>query len=319
MVRWSPAKCGIELLQGNPLTFFRKDVIGTTFRRHIESLIEFLKGKMKSLFIICLVFLSVIFYACNQPAPTQTAFSGKITLDGYGETIDSLYYKVWSDSSWEEFNGYIDTNGLMYTTVLASDSSQYFYDSSGKYSGFELPQIYGKNVVIFDSSLASLPDTMIGNLTYQQHTTFSFQGTSYYLIDNETVVDSGTVVTSFGTFPNCPEIHSNQLIAVGNNVVASSDVVLWLAKGPSDVEQDFYDYYGYLAYSITMAYGVVNGQSWGVGLSKGRLGNIDNSIDKAAKQRNPVVTAKKTAPDMRSLSPMILKGIRKGPSKLVKR
>jgi hypothetical protein len=258
-----------------------------------------------------------MFYACNQPAPTQPAFSGKVSLNGYGETIDSSYYKVWSDSSWEEFNGDTTINGLTYTAVLTSDSSQYFYDSSGNYSGFELPQIYGNNVIIFDSALASLPDTMIGNLTYQQYTTFSFQGTSFILVDNETLIDSGTVVTQFGAFANCPGIQSNQTIVAGNNAVAGSDVVYWLAKGPSLVEQDFYDsYYGYLTYSITMAYGVVNGQGWGVGMSKGQLADMNNSLDKTAKQQNPIVTTKKSVPDMRSLAPMILKGIRRGPSKL---
>ena len=274
---------------------------------------------MKRINVICLLLSSIVFYACNQPGPTQPVFSGTVSLDGYGETIDSSYYKVWSDSSWEQFNGDTTINGLAYTILLASDSSQYFYNASGNYAGFELPQIYGNNIIIFDSSLASLPDTMIGNLTYQQQTTFSFQGISYTLIDDETLVDSGTVVTSFGAFSNCPGIQSNQTIVAGNSAVAASNVVYWLAKGPSVVEQDFYDFYGYLAYSITMAYGVVNGQGWGVGLSKEQLSNINNSSDKAGTGQSPVMASGKPMPDMHSLAPMILKGIRKGPSRLSKR
>ena len=269
--------------------------------------------------MIGLGLISVIFYACNQPAPTQPSFSGKLALDGYGETLDSAYYKVWSDSSWEEFNGDTSINGLTYSTILASDSSQYYYDSFGNYAGFELPQFFGDVIIIFDSALASLPDTMIGNLTYQQETTFSLQGVVFSIIDDETLVDSGTVVTSFGTFSNCPGISSNELIVSEGNVIAGNNVVYWLARGPSDVEQDFYDANGYPIYTVIMWFGVVNGQNWGIGTTKAQLRIHGGSSAESLRRGRESVTASKIVPDMHSLGPIILKGIRRAPSKIVRR
>jgi len=271
---------------------------------------------MRRIVSIGLFIISVAFSACNQPAPTQSSFSGKVILDGYGETIDSSYYKVWSDSSWEEFYGDTSINGTTYTILLSSDSSEYIYDSSGNYFGFKLPHIYGENIIVFDSALASLPDTLIGNLTYVLQTTFSFQGAQYGLIDNETLVDSGTVGTPFGIFTNCPGIQSSQVIVTGGSVIAGSNVVYWLAKGPSVIEQDFYDsFYGYYLYSITMSYGVVNGQTWNVGLSKSQL--IHSG--KVASLQNSISVNKKSLPDIRSLASKILRGIRRGPLGLNKR
>jgi len=246
----------------------------------------------------------VMFCACNQPAPTQPTYSGKVTLDGYGVVFDSSYYKVWSDSSWEEF--YQDTaiNGLTYVAILMSDSSEYLYDSSG-YSGFKLPAIFGSSTVIFDSSLSSLPDTLSGGITYVSQTTFSFQGISYALIDQETLVDTGTVSTPFGTFERCLGIQSDQVIARGGVVVAGGDEVSWLAKGPSAVEQDLIDF----GYSIVMAFGVVNDEGWGVSFPKL---NADRMWSYGSAHVGP--QASPTTPgassiDIRSVARMILKGI----------
>jgi len=273
---------------------------------------EHLPGEiMKPAIITCILSVSVWLCACNnQPVPTQPTFSARIALNGYGEVIDSSYYKVWSDSSWEEFYGDTTMNGKTYTVLLQSDSSEYFYDLSGNYSGFELPQIYGYTIIMFDSALASLPDTMIGDLTYAAQTTFSFQGIRYALIDDETLVDSGTVATSFGLFTNCPGIQSNQVIESGGVVVAGSNVVYWLAKGPSIVEQDFYDfYYGYLLYSIVMAYGVVNGQGWGVTLSRQYRSGAPSYTGRFIAPRRSIASVNRLTPDIHYIAPLILKGI----------
>jgi hypothetical protein len=260
----------------------------------------------KRIVSICLFCVSVEFYACNQPAPTQPSFSGRVSISGYGESLDSTYYKVWSDSSWEEF--YQDTviNGNTYTTILDSYGNEYYYDSSG-YAGFKLPQLFGDIAVIFDSSLSSLPDTMVGGLNYLFRTTFSLQGINYGLIDQETLVDTSTVGVPFGTFTNCPGIQSSQAITSGGMVVAGNDVLYWLAKGPSDIERDFIDY----GSAIVMAYGFVNGRSWGVGLMKGESGSQRYQLSQDTKhlQRGSSAGSKSSTFDIRVAAPLIFKGI----------
>jgi hypothetical protein len=279
------------------------DLIDT--RKCLISNIRILIGvKVKPLFVGFLVSFSIIFYACGQPAPTQPTFSGKTTLNGFGVTFDSSYYKVWSDSSWETFNGDTTINGTTYIAIMASDSSEYLYDSLG-YSGFVLPQIYGSEIIIFDAPLPSIPDTLTGGLTYVSQTTFSFQGTSYSLIDQENLVDTGTVQTPFGTFTGCPGIQSTQAITSGGAVIAGGDEVYWLAKGPSVVEQDLIDF----GYSIVMEYGVVNGKGWGVSFPKVSLGTAHKYLDNGVMRKTTSSAYRDSSASIRPLAQPILRGI----------
>ncbi len=219
-----------------------------------------------------------------------------LSLAGYGEALDSTYYKVWSDSSWETF--YTDTtiNGTAYAVLLNNSDNEYFYGPDG-YSGFGQ---YGGSVVLFDSALASLPDSMLEGTPYTAQTTFSYQGTSYTLIDQETLLDTATVTVPFGTFTDC--LVRQSVTAV--NGVLQSVTLYWLAKGPSDIARQ--DYSGY---TILMAYGVVNGQGWGVSLSRKMPGvpRIDRGMI-IAPQKTPAHSVQ-SVEDIHSLAPMILKGI----------
>jgi len=263
---------------------------------------------MKQTLVICLFVVSFGFDACNQQAaPTQPAFSGTITLDGFGATYDSSYYKVWSDSSWEEFYNDTTINAKTYTAILDAYGNEYFYDSSG-YSGVELPQIFGENALIFDAPLPSIPDTMIGGRTYVLQTTFSFQGTSYGLVDDETLLDTSTVGVPFGTFTGCPTIESNTAITSGGVAIAGSNFIYWLARGPSDVEHQLLD----LGYSIFMAYGVVNGEGWGVTLSKQYPSSVPSYAGNAM-ARKSLRASPNRGPDIHSIAPLILKGVIRGP------
>jgi hypothetical protein len=227
-----------------------------------------------------------------------------MTLDGYGEVLDSTFYRVWSDSSWETFYQDTTINGITYTAILDAYGNEYFYDSLG-YSGFELPQLYGDSAIIFDSPLPSLPDTLVGRKTYALQTTFSFQGTSYSLINDETLIDSSTIILSFGTFGNCPGIESNQVIASGNVGIAGNDIVYWLARGPSEIEEDFIDF----GYSIFMAYGVVNDRGWGITFPKESLSGVHPHTGTALNPKLSVTSSSQSTLDMHSIAPMILKGI----------
>ncbi len=254
---------------------------------------------MKRIVVLSLFLFSAMFYACNQPGPTQAVLSGSISLVGYGESIDSSYFKVWSDSSWEAFYGDTTINGVTYTTLLDAYGNKYFYDSLG-YAGFDVPQLFGDTTIVFGSPLPSLPDTVTAGLTYGLQTTFTVQGTSFLLTDEETLFDTSAITTPFGTFNGCPGIQSSNYISTGGTLYASSDENYWLAQGPSDIEQDLLD----VGYSILMEYGVVNGKGWGVTYPKQRLGGI---------HRTDMVAGSKTSGrstfDMHSLGPVILKGI----------
>ena len=255
---------------------------------------------MRSLIGVCMIFTSIVLSSCNQTsAPTGTSpqFPNPglaVSLVGYGSTLDSTYYKVWSDSSWQEF--YIDTtiSGTTYSVLLDDAGNETLYGPDG-YSGFG---VNGGYVVLFDSALASPPDTMLEGTPYVTQTTFSYQGSSYVLTDQETLLDTTTVTLPFGTFTDCPVIQSVGSINGSLQYVN----VYWLAKGPSDiVRQD------YTGYTIQMAYGVVNGQNWGI--TSGALPAIAaNRVPSTARAASPMNTSR-AAPDIRSLAPMILKGI----------
>ncbi len=216
---------------------------------------------MKRSLYTSLIVLSVLLEACNAgPAPTAPAGLSipksravPMSVAGYGESLDSTYFKMWSDSSWDEF--YMDTtlNGIPYSIILTSAGNENLYGPNG-YSGFGQ---YGGSIILFDSALASLPDTMVGGTPYTTQTTFSYQGGTYVLVDQETLVDSVTVSVPIGTFTNCRILESVGAI----NGVLQYATYFWLAKGPSDIIEEYNTVYG--PYSIQMAYGEVNGQTLG--------------------------------------------------------
>ncbi|HUI29424.1 MAG TPA: hypothetical protein VLX91_04335 [Candidatus Acidoferrales bacterium] len=228
---------------------------------------------MKLLIIACSFCASVIVCSCIRTGSGTTGpkIPQTIALDGYGEELDSTYYKVWSDSSWEEFYQDTTINGVTYTVLLDAYGEESLYDSAG-YSGFILPQtIFGDTVIIFDAPLPSLPDTMVSGQTYVLKTTFSFQGVSFVLEDDESFQGAtASINLPFGTFTNCPDLVSTQSITGGGETVAGGDLEYWLAKGPSDIQQNINLNNGY-TYTIEMVYGVVNGQGWGVKYPKARL------------------------------------------------
>ncbi len=261
---------------------------------------------MKQIAIIYIFLFSVIFCACNQPTGNNgPSFTGKLVLDGYGETVDSTYHKVWSDSSWEEFYQDTTINGVTYITILDAYGTEYLYDSLG-YSGL---QLYGYDAFMFDAPLPSLPDTVVGGQTYALLTTFTYQGTKFNFIDDETLVDTSTITVPFGTFASCPGIQSNNAIVSGGQAYFSSNTVYWLARGPSEIAQDLSD----LGYSIFMVYGVVNGKGWGVSFGKVNAGGVPPSVGLFAPSQRAATSSSRTILDMHSLAPIIARGIIHGP------
>ncbi len=245
--------------------------------------------------VLCAVFLclSVLLEACNStPAPTEPTAptiplgpAVPLSVVGYGVSLDSSYFKVWSDSSWDQFYGDTIINGTQYTITLDDAGNENLYGPDG-YSGFGT---YGADIVLFDSVLASLPDTMVGRTPYLMQTTFTYQGAHYVLMDQETLVDTTTVSLPFGTFTDCRVLQSIGTI----NGVLQYATDSWLAKGPSDIAREYITVYG--AYRIQMAYGSVNGQSWGMN------SRISPNSEPAA--------AVRSVPGIQTLAPMILRGM----------
>ncbi len=255
---------------------------------------------MKTPFIICLFFVSIVFYACG-PHATEVGIPSKITLTGYGAAIDSSYYKVWNDSSWESFYQDTTINGKTYATILDAYGTEYFYDSSA-YAGLQLS---GYNAFIFDSSLAPPPDTMIVGKTYTMQTTFTYQGVAYVLTDQETAQGAFLVQVPIGTFNNCPTIVSNQTITASGQQPMPSDVEYWLAKGPSDIQQNLID----LSYTKQMSYGFVNGQFWGSHSSQENIDHVPSYSGTLKSRRLSETASSGYILDMHSFAPVILKGI----------
>ncbi|MGO9481980.1 MAG: hypothetical protein ACLP05_09405 [Candidatus Kryptoniota bacterium] len=261
---------------------------------------------------VCLILSSIMFCACVQshgPTAPQPSINDTLTLAGYGEAVDSTYLKVWSDGSWEAFDGDTTINGTTYSTIADAYGDVFFYGPDGSYDGF---WYYDEDLIIFDAPLPGVPDTMAGGVTYPLTTTFSDQGVSYLLQDDETLLDTGSVAVPFGTF-NCLVLNSYMTISSGNVLYGASNTDYWLAKGPSDIQQWDFDLYnpGLLDDQIDMAYGDVNDQWWGVTSPSMALKRPASKISSAAKQPNSLSHSRQFKFDMRTVGPLILKGIRR--------
>jgi hypothetical protein len=224
-----------------------------------------LKGvTMKYLFCTLLLITSFLFICCDKedsPVSGQTDNQKKISVYAYGSSLDSAYYKVWSDSSWEKFGQIVILNSIVYVTVVNSDGDEGYYSASG-YSGIKP---YGQSLILFDTPLTSLPDTLVFGQKYTRETTFSYLGYSYSLKIEQTLEDTVSVSVSFGTFNPCLWLTSTSTTSVGGQSNVSNGQI-WLAIGPSDIQQALNT-----GITISMVYGNVNGRSWGTYTVQPRL------------------------------------------------
>lgn len=263
---------------------------------------------MRKMLMICLILCSAVLSSCNRtPAPTapgspnppsQSNGSQAFSFAGYGSLLDSTYYKVWSDSSWEEFDMDTTINGTSYAVLLDNTGYEYFYGPNG-YDGFEP---YGGPLVIFDSTLASLPDTMVEGKTYTLRTTFSTQGLDYTLTDQEVLKDTGSVTVPFGTFVDCLHLQSTSTVSAGGQSQTQT-TQYWYAKGPSDIKRTYEN----SGQTILMAYGDVNDQGWGTSTAMTRHA-AGPALHSAAEESGRSVSMSPEF-NFNKMAPMILKGI----------
>lgn len=187
------------------------------------------------------------------PAPVRT-----MHVAAYGFSIDSSYYKVWSDSSWEKFNQVTTVNNVVYATVLTSTGDEQYYSMAG-YAGIK-PS--GQMLIIFDSPIGSLSDTLEFGRVYTQQATFSYQGFGFTLSVEQSLRDTVGVTVAFGHFNPCLWFDVKTTMSGAGQTQTQTQQV-WIAAGPSSIKQ--------MANSgvITeMVRGRVNGQGWGMPFAK---------------------------------------------------
>jgi len=214
-----------------------------------------------------LTVLVILLAGCSQTSgpiavigtPTTTIPSGPgFQLSPYGEQLDTLYLKVWSDSSWAKFGGWITVGTTTYFVLSSSSGDEYYYGPSG-YSGF-VP--YGGSLVLFDTPIGPWPDTLQLGGAIQQSTTFTYQGNPYALTMVNTLIDTQSVSAPFGVFDPCLHFQSIYYQTVAG-YTSYSISEFWDARGPGEIED-----LNSLGQSTFMVRGHVNGKSWGAGVSK---------------------------------------------------
>ena len=213
-----------------------------------------------SLLIITL-FLSL---SCDKDNPVSTPPTRSIAIYEYGSGIDSAYYKEWSDGSWERFNRILTINEKLYITIITSDSFEYYYGFDG-YAGFKPKD---EPIILFDSVMTTIPDTLIFGKTYTTGTTFWVDGFQYTITNEQSIQDTMSVTVPVGNFSSCLWLKIKSTISVADQSQTSTGQV-WLAKGPGDIKQVLNS-----GATIEMVGGVVNGISWGSSFAKKHISNI---------------------------------------------
>ncbi|MBI5214702.1 MAG: hypothetical protein HY960_03010 [Ignavibacteriae bacterium] len=207
-------------------------------------------------YLTTIVFL--LFISCSedeQPSgPPPPPPPKKISVRGYGALLESSYYKIWSDSSWEKFNRLITVNRVLYATTIDNHQNEFYYSEFG-YAGVK-PK--GQPLLLFDSIPAPLPETLIAMETYRRRTTYTYGGNNYTVVTDQILLDTATVTVSFGTFSSCLWFKTINRVAV-NGYLQETDSRTWLAKGPSSIQ-----YESHVEERFKMVRGRVNGQGWGM-------------------------------------------------------
>ena len=201
-----------------------------------------------------LIFSVVILISCKKNDPVGPEPPLKtIVVSAYREALDSLYFKMWSDSSWSKYGGSVVLNGNSYVVEVTNDGYESYYSATG-FAGFKQP---GDALILFDKPITNLPDTLAFGEAYTRQTTFSYQGITFTLAQEQTLVDTVSVSVPFGVFNPCLHFASRVTVsASGQSDV--QNVEFWIARGPGTIKQAS----GPL--SVVMVRGIVNGQGWGM-------------------------------------------------------
>jgi hypothetical protein len=219
---------------------------------------------MRKLLIVIVPLSLILFASCSKSdnsviAPGMFTTQIKtIPFKNYNLHIDSTYYKMWSDSSWEKFNRITTINGKSYVTIINSDSAEYYYTSLG-YAGAKAK---GDSLILFDKELTSLPDTLEIGKTYDLSTTFYYRGYNYTFNSEETLSDTVSVAAPFGVINSCLWLNIKTTIAAGglSQITVSQT---WLAPNIYAIKKALSSYQ-----TIIMVKGVVNGKGWGMSFPK---------------------------------------------------
>ncbi len=224
---------------------------------------------MKKLLIEIFPLFLILISSCSKsdnsvnPIGTSTPQIKTIPSKNYILHLDTTYYKMWSDSSWEKFNGDTIINGKSYIKVINSVGTEYYYTTLG-YAGVKAG---GDSLILFDKELSSLPDTLRIGKTYDLSTTFHYQGYNYSFNSEETLSDTVSVSVPFGVVDSCLWLLIKTTISTGGlSQVANSQT--WLAPDIYAIEKTLSS-----GLTIIMVKGVVNGKGWGMSFPKDELLN----------------------------------------------
>jgi hypothetical protein len=87
----------------------------------------------------------------------------------------------------------------MYATLINSDGTEYYYSASG-FAGFQPAE---ESLILFDTPMTSMPDSIVFKQVYTNETTFTVDGVGYNLKYERSLTDTVTVSVSFGVFNSC--------------------------------------------------------------------------------------------------------------------
>ena len=258
---------------------------------------------MKTSLACLLILCSTLLYSCGRtPAPTAPTppkpSEQTVSLAEYGEALDSTFYKVWSDSSWESFDKDTTVNGTTYTIIIGNTGFEDVYGPDGL-AGFGQ---YGSPIIMFDSTLASFPDSMVVGKTYSEQTTFSDQGVGYLITEQTILKDTGAVTVPFGSFSDCLHMQSVTSISGAGQSQSQTDEY-WYAQGPSDIEHLLNT-----GQTLLMAYGFVNGQAWGPSAA-GEFPRLKPEVPAATARSVFPSTHENPGFNISRIAPKILRGI----------
>jgi hypothetical protein len=232
---------------------------------------------MRSFIVFSTILLLIINISCKKSSsPTGPGDQrAPVSIAEYGSSIDANYYKIWSDSTWECFGRNLTINGIFYTTIMDCYGDEFYYSAEG-YAGF---QLYSDSLILFDQPMSSFPDTIYFNQKYVQTVTFTYQGSKFTMVNEQTLVDTSSVSVSFGTF-NCLWFTAKSTLSSGNQSQFTT-LQDWIAKGPADIKEILNS-----GETIFMMEGVVNGTAWGVSSPKLSINKNDSPNHQIFKRTN---------------------------------
>jgi hypothetical protein len=192
----------------------------------------------------------------QQPSPPARKV---FVLSEHRFRLDSLFYKMWSDSVSQRYGGQFTWNGTTYQVLEEGPQLKYLFNRNGELAG---QQSGGMTPVIYDWPMPKMPDTVAIGEMFRLSTQFIYPANQLTIpmVEEYTLLDTGSVQVPCGSFSSSAHFAVRYSSVYPTGQAYSIDYETWFVKDLANVKT----LYSGQTNPLVVVRGCVRGRTWGM-------------------------------------------------------